>query len=79
MLFITLTNSLLRNRLQFLPRAVAVGKRTLFSAQRSVQVVSMGIKSDITLYTASTPTGIKVPILLEELGIDHKVRKYYPL
>ncbi|KAH8889161.1 glutathione S-transferase [Thozetella sp. PMI_491] len=33
----------------------------------------MGIKTDITLYTASTPNGIKVPILLEELGIDYKL------
>jgi glutathione S-transferase len=35
----------------------------------------MSIKTDITLYTASTPNGIKVPILLEELGLDYKVRK----
>lgn len=30
--------------------------------------------SDITLYTAATPNGIKVSILLEELGLDYKVR-----
>ena len=29
--------------------------------------------SDITLYTAATPNGIKVSILLEELGLDYKV------
>lgn len=35
----------------------------------------MGISTDITLYTASTPNGIKVPILLEELGLEFKVRE----
>lgn len=35
----------------------------------------MGTKTDITLYTASTPNGIKVPILLEELGLEYKVRR----
>ncbi|KAL7795087.1 glutathione S-transferase [Trichoderma ceciliae] len=34
----------------------------------------MGIPTDITLYTAATPNGIKVSILLEELGLDYKVR-----
>lgn len=34
----------------------------------------MGIPTDITLYTASTPNGIKVSILLEELGLEYKVR-----
>lgn len=34
----------------------------------------MGIKTDISLYTAATPNGIKVPILLEELGLEYKVR-----
>lgn len=33
----------------------------------------MGIPTDITLYTASTPNGIKVSILLEELGLEYKV------
>lgn len=33
----------------------------------------MGIPTDITLYTAGTPNGIKVSILLEELGLDYKV------
>ena len=37
-------------------------------------MVNMGTKTDITLYTASTPNGIKVPILLEELGIEFKIR-----
>ncbi|KAM5359117.1 hypothetical protein ACJZ2D_014723 [Fusarium nematophilum] len=31
-------------------------------------------KTDITLYTAGTPNGIKVSILLEELGLDYKMR-----
>ncbi|KAH6986710.1 thioredoxin-like protein [Ilyonectria destructans] len=30
-------------------------------------------KTDITLYTVGTPNGIKVSILLEELGLDYKV------
>lgn len=30
--------------------------------------------SDITLYTAATPNGIKASILLEELGLEYKVR-----
>ncbi len=30
-------------------------------------------KSDIHLYTAQTPNGIKVSILLEELGLSYKV------
>lgn len=29
--------------------------------------------SDIHLYTAQTPNGIKVSILLEELGVPYKV------
>jgi glutathione S-transferase len=29
---------------------------------------------DITLYTAGTPNGVKVSIVLEELGIPYKVR-----
>ncbi|PTB40233.1 hypothetical protein M441DRAFT_28093 [Trichoderma asperellum CBS 433.97] len=33
----------------------------------------MGIKTDITLYTALTPNGIKVPILLEELELEYKL------
>lgn len=30
-------------------------------------------KSDIHLYTAQTPNGIKVSMLLEELGVPYKV------
>ncbi|KAL1882690.1 hypothetical protein VTK73DRAFT_1602 [Phialemonium thermophilum] len=33
----------------------------------------MGIKTDIHLYTAGTPNGIKVSMLLEELGLEYKV------
>lgn len=33
----------------------------------------MGIPTGITLYTAGTPNGIKVSILLEELGLEYKV------
>ncbi|KAH9873373.1 hypothetical protein J1614_005771 [Plenodomus biglobosus] len=35
----------------------------------------MSPKSDITLYTAQTPNGIKISILLEELGLPYKVQK----
>lgn len=35
---------------------------------------NMGIPTDITLYTAATPNGIKASILLEELGLEYKVR-----
>ena len=31
-------------------------------------------KSNIHLYTAATPNGIKVSILLEELGLKYEVR-----
>ncbi|KAJ5363416.1 uncharacterized protein N7496_009129 [Penicillium cataractarum] len=37
----------------------------------------MGTKPDITLYTASTPNGIKVPILLEELGLEYKKETWF--
>lgn len=58
----------------------AFGTRTLCTAQRQVQLAGMGIKTDITLYTGLTPNGIKVPILLEELGIEYKVRmEHYAL
>lgn len=36
----------------------------------------MGIPTDITLYTAGTPNGIKVSILLEELGLEYKVNNF---
>lgn len=39
----------------------------------------MGTKTDITLYTAATPNGIKIPILLEELGLEYKVCFPYTL
>jgi len=32
----------------------------------------MATKSDIHLYTAQTPNGIKVSMLLEELGLEYK-------
>jgi glutathione S-transferase len=35
---------------------------------------NMGIKTDIVLYTVNTPNGIKVSILLEELGLEYQVR-----
>jgi glutathione S-transferase len=35
----------------------------------------MSTKTNITLYTAATPNGIKVPILLAELGLEYKVRR----
>lgn len=34
----------------------------------------MGIPTDITLYTVGTPNGIKASILLEELGLEYKVK-----
>ncbi|KAK3197733.1 hypothetical protein GRF29_216g1134588 [Pseudopithomyces chartarum] len=35
----------------------------------------MAPQSDITLYTTQTPNGIKISILLEELGLPYKVHK----
>lgn len=35
-------------------------------------------KSDIHLYTLGTPNGIKVSILLEELGLPYKVLSMHP-
>jgi hypothetical protein len=35
---------------------------------------NMATPTDIHLYTAQTPNGIKVSILLEELGLQYKVR-----
>jgi hypothetical protein len=32
----------------------------------------MATKSDIHLYTTATPNGIKVSMLLEELGLEYK-------
>jgi len=38
----------------------------------------MPTKTDIHLYTTGTPNGVKVSILLEELGLEYKVRGVYP-
>lgn len=35
----------------------------------------MATKTDIVLYTASTPNGIKASIALEELGLQYKVSR----
>lgn len=71
-----LSHSFICHRFQFTPRGFTLGIRTLsYTAQRRVQPVGMGFKTDITLYTGLTPNGIKVPILLEELGLDYKVRE----
>lgn len=37
-------------------------------------LVKMATATDVTLYTAQTPNGIKISILLAELGLDYKVR-----
>jgi glutathione S-transferase len=34
----------------------------------------MGIPTDVTLYTATTPNGIKISILLEGLSLEYKVK-----
>lgn len=33
----------------------------------------MSIMTDITLYTEGTPNGLKISIVLEEIGLDYKV------
>lgn len=38
----------------------------------------MPTKTDIHLYTSGTPNGYKVSILLEELGLEYKVRHRPP-
>lgn len=43
---------------------------------RSFFTMASKTKTDITLYTVGTPNGIKASILLEELGLDYKVRAY---
>ncbi|KAH6603272.1 hypothetical protein Trco_008047, partial [Trichoderma cornu-damae] len=40
----------------------------------ALEHAKMGIPTDITLYTAGTPNGIKITILLEELGLEYKIR-----
>ena len=69
-----ISTKLIRSRLQLATGAFALGNRTPFIIQRGKQLANMGTKTDITLYTASTPNGIKVPILLAELGLEYKVR-----
>ena len=48
--------------------------RAFYTPKPAITSARMGIKTDIVLYTASTPNGVKVPILLEELGLEYKVR-----
>lgn len=36
-------------------------------------IYNMAVKTDIVLYTAQTPNGIKVSIALEELGLQYEV------
>jgi hypothetical protein len=40
---------------------------------RIASQLKMAIKTDLHLYTTGTPNGIKVSILLEELGLEYKV------
>lgn len=42
-------------------------------SQIASQISNMASKSDIVLYTASTPNGIKASIALEELGLQYEV------
>lgn len=46
---------------------------TQLGNQLSSTKMAANVKTDITLYTVNTPNGIKVSILLEELGLDYKV------
>jgi glutathione S-transferase len=46
-------------------------RNTIHTAANSVKMAEA--KSDIHLYTAQTPNGIKVSMLLEELGVPYKV------
>jgi hypothetical protein len=46
--------------------------------QLIINSIKMGIPTDIVLYTAATPNGIKVSILLEELGLEYKVSSLPP-
>ena len=71
---LSISNSPIRSRLQFAPRTLTLGNTTRFSTRQRTQPFSMSTKTDITLYTAGTPNGIKVPILLAELGLEYKVR-----
>ena len=38
-------------------------------------LTAMAQHTDIHLYTTQTPNGIKISILLEELGLKYQVRK----
>lgn len=69
------TGNTFRHRLQLGPRPLPLSRSTQYFTQRRTSTLSMGIKTDITLYTAATPNGIKIPILLEELGLEYKVRR----
>lgn len=72
----TVRHSFIRHQFQPVLHSFAFKKnKTLCFAQRQVRSLSMATKPNITLYTASTPNGIKVPILLQELGLDYKVRE----
>jgi hypothetical protein len=46
------------------------------SLSRHLSKMAAKTKTDITLYTVNTPNGIKASILLEELNLDYKVRRY---
>lgn len=70
------TKNLLRNRVQFLPSTFTLGRRLPQTTRRQTRTLTMGVKTNITLYTAATPNGIKIPILLEELRLEYKVRMY---
>lgn len=41
--------------------------------QQLEQQLTMATPTDITLYTAATPNGIKISIALAELNLDYKV------
>ncbi|KAH7140451.1 glutathione S-transferase [Dactylonectria estremocensis] len=45
----------------------------LTQLQNNFSTMAAKTKTDITLYTVDTPNGIKVSILLEELGLNYKV------
>lgn len=64
----------IHNNLQFVLRGRIPQIRSFYSLRPLATSARMGIKTDIVLYTASTPNGVKVPILLEELGLEYKVR-----
>lgn len=73
-LSIAITHRLIQTRLPSLPSTFSLAKKTQHLTQQRRYLAKMGIKTDITLYTAATPNGIKIPIVLEELGLEYKVR-----